>query len=149
MPGSLEWLRFLNLLDSDFLWCFIPDEKVGTFTKRGNMKQYKLQDIRNIGFVGHGGSGKTSLAESVLYLTGVSERLGKTGDSSSIMDYDPGEIKRGHSINSSIAATVGNLKLKPGIPIGKVSSHEDHKSVDFFSDFISKIFLFKEILFKS
>ena len=44
------------------------------------MKQYKLQDIRNIGFVGHGGSGKTSLAESVLYLTGVSERLGKTGD---------------------------------------------------------------------
>ena len=62
------------------------------------MKQYKLQDIRNIGFVGHGGSGKTSLAESVLYLTGVSERLGKTGDSSSIMDYDPGEIKRGHSI---------------------------------------------------
>ena len=67
------------------------------------MKQYKLQDIRNIGFVGHGGSGKTSLAESVLYLTGVSERLGKVGDSSSIMDYDPGEIKRGHSINSSLA----------------------------------------------
>ena len=67
------------------------------------MKHYKLQDIRNIGFVGHGGSGKTSLAESVLYLTGVSDRLGKTGDASSVMDYDPEEIKRGHSISSSIA----------------------------------------------
>ena len=44
------------------------------------MKQYKLQDIRYIGFVGHGGSGKTSLAESVLFLTEVSDRLGKVGD---------------------------------------------------------------------
>ena len=67
------------------------------------MKQYKLQDIRNIGFVGHGGSGKTSLAESVLFLTEVSDRLGKVGDTSSVMDYDPDEIKRGHSINSSVA----------------------------------------------
>ena len=67
------------------------------------MKQYKLQDIRNIGFVGHGGSGKTSLAESVLFFTDVSDRLGKVGDTSSIMDYDPDEIKRGHSINSSVA----------------------------------------------
>ena len=47
------------------------------------MKQYKLQDIRNIGIVGHGGSGKTSLAESILFLTGVSGRLGKVGDASS------------------------------------------------------------------
>ena len=83
------------------------------------MKQYKLQDIRNICFVGHGGSGKTSLAESVLYLAGVSERLGKVGDSSSIMDYDPAEIKRGHSINSSLAflefnSTKINLLDTPG-----------------------------------
>ena len=67
------------------------------------MKQYKLQDIRNIGIVGHGGSGKTSLAESILFLTGASERLGKVGDSSSVMDNDPDEIKRGHSLSSSIA----------------------------------------------
>ena len=83
------------------------------------MKQYKLQDIRNICFVGHGGSGKTSLAESVLYLAGVSERLGKVGDNSSIMDYDPAEIKRGHSINSSLAflefnSTKINLLDTPG-----------------------------------
>jgi len=83
------------------------------------MKQYKLQDIRNIGLVGHGGSGKTSLAESVLYLTGVSDRLGKVGDASSVMDYDPEEIKRGHSINSSVAfcefnSTKINLIDTPG-----------------------------------
>lgn len=83
------------------------------------MKQYKLQDIRNIGFVGHGGSGKTSLAESVLFLTGVSDRLGKVGDASSVMDYDPDEIKRGHSISSSIAfcefnSTKINLIDTPG-----------------------------------
>ena len=74
------------------------------------MKQYKLQDIRNIGFVGHGGSGKTSLAESVLFFTDVSDRLGKVGDTSSIMDYDPDEIKRGHSINSSVAFCEFNSK---------------------------------------
>ena len=67
------------------------------------MKQYKLQDIRNIGVVGHGGSGKTSLAESMLFLTGASDRLGKVGDTSSIMDNDPDEIKRGHSLSSSLA----------------------------------------------
>jgi elongation factor G len=83
------------------------------------MKQYKLQNIRNIGFVGHGGSGKTSLAESVLFLTGVSDRLGKVGDASSVMDYDPDEIKRGHSISSSIAfcefnSTKINLIDTPG-----------------------------------
>lgn len=83
------------------------------------MKQHKLQDIRNIGFVGHGGSGKTSLAESVLFLTGVSDRLGKVGDVSSVMDYDPDEIKRGHSTSSSIAfckfdSTKINLIDTPG-----------------------------------
>ena len=56
---------------------------------------------------------------SGLYLTGVSVRLGKTGDSSSIMDYDPAEIKRGHSINSSLAflefnSTKINLLDTPG-----------------------------------
>ncbi len=67
------------------------------------MKKYKVEQIRNVGFVGHGASGKTSLAEAILYASGVSDRLGKVGDSSSVMDYDPDEIKRGHSINASIA----------------------------------------------
>ena len=89
------------------------------FTKRGDMKQYKLQDIRNIGLVGHGGSGKTSLAEAILYFSGVSDRLGKVGDVSSVMDYDPDEIKHGHSIDASVAfcevnATKLNLLDTPG-----------------------------------
>ncbi|HIE80202.1 MAG TPA: GTP-binding protein, partial [Nitrospinaceae bacterium] len=83
------------------------------------MKQYKLQDIRNIGLVGHGGSGKTSLAEAILYFSGVSDRLGKVGDVSSIMDYDPDEIKHGYSIDASVAfcevnATKLNLVDTPG-----------------------------------
>ena len=83
------------------------------------MKQYKLQDIRNIGLVGHGGSGKTSLAEAILYFSGVSDRLGKVGDVSSVMDYDPDEIKCGRSIDASIAfcevsATKLNLLDTPG-----------------------------------
>ncbi len=82
------------------------------FTKRGDMKQYKLQDIRNIGLVGHGGSGKTSLAEAILYFSGVSDRLGKVGDVSSIMDYDPDEIKHGYSIDASVAfCEVNAIKL--------------------------------------
>ena len=67
------------------------------------MKQYKLQDLRNVGLVGHGGSGKTSIAEAILFLSGVNDRLGKVGDISSVMDYDQDELERGHSINASVA----------------------------------------------
>lgn len=67
------------------------------------MKQYKTHEIRNVGLFGHGSSGKTSVAEAILYIAGVSDRLGKVGDNSSVMDYDPDEIKCGHSINASLA----------------------------------------------
>ena len=67
------------------------------------MKKFSQGYIRNVGLVGHGGSGKTSVAEALLYVSGVSDRLGKVGDSSSVMDFDPDEIKRGHSINASLA----------------------------------------------
>ncbi len=67
------------------------------------MKQYNLQDIRNVGLVGHGASGKTSVAEAILYTAGVSDRLGVVGDNSSVMDYDADEMKRGHTINASLA----------------------------------------------
>lgn len=67
------------------------------------MKQYSLQDIRNVGVVGHDGAGKTSVAEAMLFLSGVNDRLGKIGDTSSLMDYDPDEVDRGHSVSASIA----------------------------------------------
>jgi elongation factor G len=69
------------------------------------MKSYKVEQIRNVAFVGHAGVGKTSVVEGLLYLAGVSDRLGKVGDNSSVMDYDPDEVRRGHSINASFAVT--------------------------------------------
>jgi len=67
------------------------------------MKPYSPENIRNVGFSGHGGAGKTAIIEGILFHTGVSDRLGKPGDNSSIMDFDPDEVKRGHSINASLA----------------------------------------------
>lgn len=69
------------------------------------MKSYKVEQIRNVSFIGHAGAGKTSVVEGLLFLSGVSDRLGKVGDNSSIMDYDPDEIRRGHSINASFAVS--------------------------------------------
>ncbi len=67
------------------------------------MKQYKLPEIRNVALVGHGSCGKTSVAEAVLFTSGASDRLGKVGDPSSVMDYDAEEARRSHSINASLA----------------------------------------------
>ncbi|MDE6934376.1 MAG: elongation factor G, partial [Oscillospiraceae bacterium] len=69
-------------------------------------------DIRNICLLGHGGSGKTSLVESMLYITGVTDRLGKSADGNTVCDYDPEEIKR--QISISLAMTpinYGGVKI--------------------------------------
>ena len=60
-------------------------------------------DIRNICLLGHGGSGKTSLVESMLYITGATDRLGKTADGNTVCDYDPEETKRQISISLAMA----------------------------------------------
>ncbi|MBQ8345191.1 MAG: elongation factor G [Clostridia bacterium] len=60
------------------------------------------KQIRNIALLGHGGCGKTSLAEAMIYLTGASDRLGKVADGNTVSDYDAEEIKRGFSLNASV-----------------------------------------------
>lgn len=67
------------------------------------MKKYPIDRLRNIGLIGHGGCGKTSLAEAMLFDAGAIDRLGKTEDGNTTMDHDPEEIRRGISINSAIA----------------------------------------------
>ncbi|NLF34853.1 MAG: elongation factor G [Clostridiales bacterium] len=67
---------------------------------------YSAQDIRNICLLGHGGNGKTSLAESMLFLTGGIDRLGKSTDGNTVCDYDPEEIKRQISISLALAPVV-------------------------------------------
>jgi elongation factor G len=63
---------------------------------------YNAQNIRNICLMGHGGSGKTSLAESMLYVTGGIDRLGKIPDGNTVCDYDSEEIKRQISISATV-----------------------------------------------
>lgn len=66
------------------------------------MKQYSCRDIRNIALCGHGGSGKTSFAEAMLYKSGATDRLGKVLDGNTVCDYDAEEIKRKASINTAL-----------------------------------------------
>lgn len=68
------------------------------------MKEYDVNKVKNIALAGHNGSGKTSLAEAILYKAGASDRLGKTADGTTVCDYDPEEIKRQISIGTSLAS---------------------------------------------
>lgn len=67
------------------------------------MKKYPMEKLRNLGLISHGGAGKTSLAEAMLFNAGASDRLGRVDEGSTVMDYDPDEIARQMSINTSLA----------------------------------------------
>ncbi|MDY4224989.1 MAG: elongation factor G [Candidatus Limivicinus sp.] len=64
---------------------------------------YETKNIRNICLLGHGNSGKTSLAESMLFTTGAIDRQGKVSDGNTVCDYDAEEIKRQITISASVA----------------------------------------------
>ena len=66
------------------------------------MKEYNSDAIRNVTFVGHGGSGKTTLTEACLYTAGITTRIGKVEEGNTISDYHPDEIERQISINASV-----------------------------------------------
>ena len=65
------------------------------------MVKYESKSLRNLAVVGHGGTGKTSLCESFLFISGKNERLGRVDDGTSSMDYEPEEQKRRVSISSA------------------------------------------------
>lgn len=67
------------------------------------MKVFETEKIRNIAMISHGGAGKTTLTEAMLGNTGVLKRVGRVEDGNTTTDYDPEEIKRQITINTSIA----------------------------------------------
>ena len=67
------------------------------------MKAYKGDAIRNLALAGHGGCGKTSLTEALLFASGGIDRLGKVDEGTTTSDYDPDEVKRKISINATLA----------------------------------------------
>ncbi len=75
------------------------------------MKKVDTEFIRTIAIIGHGGDGKTTVTEAALFLSGVNTRLGKVDDGSSLMDFEPEEIKRKGSILAAIANFPWNKNL--------------------------------------
>ncbi|HDS08745.1 MAG TPA: elongation factor G, partial [Firmicutes bacterium] len=70
------------------------------------MKRFEIDKRRNVVIVGHGGSGKTSLSEAILFDTKMTDRLGRVEEGNTVMDYDSDEIKRGNSISSACGHSV-------------------------------------------
>ena len=70
------------------------------------MKTFTADSIRNIVLTGHGGSGKTALAEAMLFKCGLTDRMGNTADGNTVCDFDAEEIRRKISINAAVANAV-------------------------------------------
>ena len=67
------------------------------------MKSYPTESIRNIVLVGHGGAGKTSVAEALLFCSGATTRMGKVADGNTVTDFEEEEIRKGVSISTALA----------------------------------------------
>lgn len=67
------------------------------------MKPYSAGNIKNIAVIGHGGRGKTTLCEAMLYTAGATERFGKVSEGNTVLDFDPEEKRRKTSVSSAMA----------------------------------------------
>jgi elongation factor G len=74
------------------------------------VKVYETSDIRNVALIGHGHSGKTSLAAALLYTAGATNRLGRVDEGSTLTDFDEEEIQRKITISTAVAAAEWNKK---------------------------------------
>ena len=88
--------RFDNRGETSPPWKFNSSKEVET------MKVYGSNAIRNVAFVGHGASGKTSLVDALAWVSGSSRRHGSIKDGTTLTDYSPDEIERKHSINLAL-----------------------------------------------
>ena len=93
------------------------------------MKGYATDAIRNVALVGHGGAGKTSLAEALLYVSGAIERQGRVEDGTTVCDFDAEEIRRKATVHLALAPCEWNgVKINvldaPGYPdfLGEVAA---------------------------
>lgn len=67
------------------------------------MRSYRTEQIRNVGLFSHGGAGKTSLTEALLFTAKAINRLGRVDEGNTVSDFDPDEVKRHISVNTSVA----------------------------------------------
>jgi elongation factor G len=93
------------------------------------MKSYRTEQIRNVGLFSHGGAGKTSLVEALLFDSKTINRLGRVDDGNTVSDFDPDEVKRHISVSTSVVPcewndTKINLIDAPGYAdfIGEIKS---------------------------
>ena len=97
------------------------------------MKNYTAESIRNVGVFGHAGEGKTTLVETILFDTGLTDRIGKVENGTTVSDFDPEEAKRGCSINM----TVEPVEWKNT----KINFIDAPGGYDFYGDVASAAFL--------
>ncbi|MGB9662438.1 MAG: elongation factor G [Moorellaceae bacterium] len=95
------------------------------------MKVYPTESIRNVSIVAHGGAGKTSLTEALLYNAGATKRLGRVDEGNTVTDFHPEEVKRKVTINTSLAFCEWKDK--------KINLLDTPGYADFFGDVLASL----------
>ena len=87
------------------------------------MKDYETKNIKNVVVLGHTGSGKTEVLESILFNNKITDRFGKSVDGNSIIDSDSEEVKRGMSVYSFAASfLLSSAGAGLGLRTGKLTA---------------------------